>query len=166
MTNAESLARCTLMPSASATTSRPWIARQARPVLERSRLRPNSSVAAAAASRTKYQWRASVSGDSMTMPVEKPRRVSYSPPAKVTMKCSASVETARYRPRRRRLGRPEIRPSGGPGPGGGGLRKPHGRAELLEQDPGGERAGGEESRVAERDLARIAGEQHQRHRAD
>ena len=50
--------------------------------------------------------------------------------------------------------------------GGGGQGEPHGRAEFLEQDPGSERAGGEESRVAERDLARIAGEQHQRHRAD
>src|SRR5437762_1411662 len=31
---AVSLARCTLMPSAPATASRPWIARQARPVRE------------------------------------------------------------------------------------------------------------------------------------
>ena len=45
-----------------------------------------SSVAAAAASSTKYQARPSVIakppsvGGSITMPVEKPRRVSYSPP--------------------------------------------------------------------------------------
>ena len=31
----------------------------------------------------------------MTTPVEKPRRVSYSAPRYITMKCSASVETAR-----------------------------------------------------------------------
>ena len=49
-----------LMPSASATVSLARIARQARPVRLRSRLRQISSVAAAAASRTKYQPRPSV----------------------------------------------------------------------------------------------------------
>ena len=74
------------MPSASATVSCARIARQARPVRARRRLRPSSSVAAAAASRMKYHARPSVMatlpsrGGSMTMPVEKPRRVSYSPP--------------------------------------------------------------------------------------
>ena len=100
-TKAESLARCTLIPSAPATASRPWMARQARPVRERSRLRLKSSVPAAAVSRMKYQARGSSStqapscGGSTTMPVEKPRFVSYSLPTWITMKCSASVDTAR-----------------------------------------------------------------------
>ena len=50
----------------------------------------------------------------MTTPVECPRRVSYSWPAWITMKCSASVETARYSPRSRRLGRPKTRPISAP----------------------------------------------------
>ena len=50
--------------------------------------------------------------------------------------------------------------------GGSRQRDPDRRAELLEQDAGGERAGGEQPGVTERDLAGVAGEQHQRHRAD
>ena len=74
------------MPSASATVSWARIARQARPVRLRSRLAQINSVAAAAASRTKYQPRAFLSakppmlGASIMMPVEKPRLLSYSPP--------------------------------------------------------------------------------------
>ena len=81
------------------------------------------------------------------------------------MKCSASVDTARYRPRRRRLGRPKTRPISAP-TAPSRQRHPERRAELLEQDAGGEGAGGEQPGVAERDLAGVAGEQHQRHRAD
>ena len=67
------------MPSASATVSCARMARQARPVRLRSRLRQSSSVSAAAASRMKYQARPSliakppIFGGSIMMPVEKPR---------------------------------------------------------------------------------------------
>ena len=74
------------MPSASATVSRVRSARQARPVRARRRFRQTRSVAAAAPRRMNYHARASVIemppslGGSTTMPVEKPRRDSYSPP--------------------------------------------------------------------------------------
>ena len=74
------------MPSAAATASRPWIARQARPVRERKRFNAKRIVPADAASSTKYHARGScsvqpkITGGSITTPVEKPRLVSYSPP--------------------------------------------------------------------------------------
>ena len=45
-------------------------------------------------------------------------------------------------------------------------RDPERRVEFAEEYPGGEGAGREQAGMAERDLARIAGEQHQRQRAD
>ncbi len=89
------------MPSASAATSRSRIAAQARPVLPRSRFSENTTTTTLAPSSVKYQCTGCTSsqpkkfGKSSMIPVEKPRRVSYSPPAKTTMKCSARVLMAR-----------------------------------------------------------------------
>jgi hypothetical protein len=75
-----------LIPRASATVSRACNARQARPVRLRSKLMQTSRVAAAKPSNTKYQIRPplsfqpAIAGGSITMPVENPRFVSYSPP--------------------------------------------------------------------------------------
>ena len=82
------------------------------------------------------------------------------------MKCSASVETARYSPRSRRLGRPKTRPISAPTAADAGSVTQNGAPNSLNRMPGGEGARGEQAGVPERDLAGVAGEQHQRHCAD
>ena len=74
------------MPSASATVSCARIARHARPVRLRRRLTQISSVSAGGGEQHEIPGarigdrEAADLGGSMTMPVEKPRLVSYSPP--------------------------------------------------------------------------------------
>ena len=156
------------MPSASATASLPWIARQARPVFERSRLSASSTGprrrrAARSTRRARPKWpmggvddhaggeaalRLVLAAEVDDDEVQRQRR--YREVEAAQAQARQAEDQAEQRADR----------------GGGGQRDPARRAELLEQDAGGEGAGGEQPGVAERDLTRIAGEQHQRHRAD
>ncbi|MCZ7566395.1 MAG: hypothetical protein M5U08_23475 [Burkholderiales bacterium] len=99
------------------------------------------------------------------MPVEKPRLVSYR--AEVDHdEVQRERRDGEVEPAQAQARQTEDEPERGADQGGGGQRDPERRAELLEQDPGRERTRREEARVAERDLPGVAGQQHQRHRAD
>ena len=160
------------MPSASATVSLARMAAQARPERARRRLAHRMSVAAAAASRMKYQARGSVTalpaivGGSTTMPVEKPRLASYSPPEigdekMQRQRADGQIEAAQAQ---RRQAEQDAQQH--PDQRSGRQRDPERGMQLLEEDADGEGSGGQQAGVAERHLPGVARQQHEGERAD
>ena len=160
------------MPSASATVSWVWIARQARPVRLRSRLTQSSSVSAALPSRMKYQTRLLV-----ISPAAERRRVDHDAGREAALGLVLPAEIDHDEVQRQRADR-EIEPAQ-PQRGqaeddaedaadhrGSWQRDPERRVDLADQDADGEGAGRQQPGMAERDLAAIASQQHQRQRAD
>ena len=161
-----------LMPSASATVSRAWIARQARP--DRLRKQVDADQQAQRGGHEQNEVPGAAVGQLET---GEAWRIDHDAGRETALGLVFAAEIdddevqsqradGEIKPAQPQRGQAEDKAEHNAGHRRGRQGDPERRIDLARQDAGGEGAGGDQAGVTERDLPGIAGEQHQRERAD